>query len=329
MGCTSRSRASLTLSDVAMVAVAFTTSARAQVLYEGFDYSAGDIDGTQTGGVGFGATGWITSNISNSNSYDVFNSGLTFTGLPTAGLSVTRPSAPGGAEMHRPISALSQAALTGDNTTIWFSVLMNDREFAGRHSQGSIVLGSGPFTGPFANSSVPPVMAGGEAFGVGFDGTPGNVLEVAGLAIDDGVSTFSADKLPDPDDSSGGNTTYLIAGKIDWAPNGTDDTLRLFNIADPLAAPPADGDAFATMLADLDQSMFDTIAIGDAQIAIFDEIRFATTFEEAVGRAAPAPEAVPEPASVAIWSLLGLWLAGCGVYRARQKKYSSNGSGIS
>ena len=30
--------------------------------------------------------------------------------------------------------------------------------------------------------------------------------------------------------------------------------------------------------------------------------------------------AVPEPASVAIWSMIGLGLAGFGVYRARRKK---------
>ncbi len=284
------------------------------ILYEGFNYSPGDIDGTQTGGTGFAATGWTTSNISNSNSYDVRSPGLSFTDLPTKGSSVARPSAPGGAEMNRPISAESQAALTGDDTTIWFSVLMNDREYAGRHAQGSLVLSTDPFTGPFNNSSVPPVMAGGEGFGVGFNGTPDNVLEVAGLAIDDGVSSFSADVLPDPDPSAGGNTTYLIAGKIEWAANGSDDVLRLFNIADPLAAEPVDGDAFATMMADLDQSLFDTIAIGDAQIGTFDEIRFATSFEEVMGRAAAA--AVPEPST---FVLAALGLLGLGWYARRRR----------
>ncbi len=32
-----------------------------------------------------------------------------------------------------------------------------------------------------------------------------------------------------------------------------------------------------------------------------------------------SPQAVPEPASIAIWSLLGLGLAGFGAYRARRK----------
>jgi hypothetical protein len=42
-------------------------------------------------------------------------------------------------------------------------------------------------------------------------------------------------------------------------------TLSLYNITDPGAALPA---PFATMTADLDQSQFDTIAIGSQQIFI-------------------------------------------------------------
>ena len=56
-------RTVLTLAGVAMASLALTTtSANAGlVLYEGFDYAAGDIDGSQACGTGFSATGWTTS----------------------------------------------------------------------------------------------------------------------------------------------------------------------------------------------------------------------------------------------------------------------------
>lgn len=42
--------------------------------------------------------------------------------------------------------------------------------------------------------------------------------------------------------------------------------------------------AFATMTADLDESQFDTLALANRQISSVDEIRFALSFEETMGR---------------------------------------------
>ena len=50
--------------------------------------------------------------------------------------------------------------------------------------------------------------------------------------------------------------------------------MTVYSIADPTAALPA---PFATMTADLDQSLFDSLAIGDKQRAVVDEIRFGDT----------------------------------------------------
>ena len=89
---------------------------------------------------------------------------------------------------------------------------------------------------------------------------------------------------------------------------------------DGLAAAPTDASAFTTVTADLNQAVFNTIAIGDAQIRIFDEIRFATTFEEVVGRepAAESPAVgVPEPATIMI-AVLGL--LGIGLLRWRKRR---------
>ena len=79
-------------------------------------------------------------------------------------------------------------------------------------------------------------------------------------------------------------STFLIAGKIEWAPNGSDDTLRLFNIADAADPEPVDTNAFAVMTADIDQSQLDTIGLANRQVSSLDEIRFATTYDEVMGR---------------------------------------------
>ena len=168
------------------------------------------------------------------------------------------------------------------------------------------MLGTDPFDG-FTNK--PATMTGGEAFGLTFD----NIAQLRAITIDGGATSTTGTLATTIDE------TYLIAGKIEWEANGTDDVLRLFNITDPLAAEPLDGAAFATAMADLDQSFFDTLAIADRQIATFDEIRFATTFEGAVGRQAVS-NSVPEPASIAVWTLIGVGLAGFGCCRRRRGK---------
>lgn len=84
----------------------------------------------------------------------------------------------------------------------------------------------------------------------------------------------------------------MIVGQIDWVADGGNDTLSLYNILDVNTALPA---PFATMSADLDQSLFDTIAVGSAQVSALDEIRFGAALTD-VGL-------IPEPASLA---LLGL-----------------------
>ena len=273
------------IAAVTVLALAASANA-ALVLYEGFDYPAGDIDGSQAGGTGFSATGWTTAAFTR-NPYDVRSTGLSFTGLPTVGLSVRRPSAPDDAEMHRGISAASQAALTADNSTIWFSTLMADDRYAGRHANAALMLGSGALTGP---GGKPVTMAGGEGFGVAVNGQSDNSFRLHAIAIDGGTSSLSTEYIPTPGDQG---TTFLVAGKIDWAPNGSNDTLTLYNITDPAAPLPS---SFATVSADLDQSVFDTVAMGDRQITPFDEIRFGNTFAdvmEAGGGPPPGPSGLP------------------------------------
>jgi hypothetical protein len=273
-----------------------TSANAAPTIYEGFNYSTGDIDGTQNGGTGLTGA-WTTSGGNQANQFDVV-SGLSFSGLSTQGGAVARPDAPGGAEMHRSLSSTAQSALTGDNTTRWFSALMNNKAFAGRFANLALILGTGAVTNDAGDEPVQ--ISGGEGIGVTFEGDDGNnAIDIHGYTSDDGTTSVSSGFIADP--NGGGDTsgvTKMIAGKIEWAPNGNNDTLSLYEITDPNAGVPAT--PFATMTADLDQSQFDTLAIGTQQIGTLDEIRYGETSAD-VG-------VVPEPASLALMGLGGLML---------------------
>uniref|UniRef100_UPI003564294C sulfatase family protein n=1 Tax=Pontiella sp. TaxID=2837462 RepID=UPI003564294C len=71
-------------------------------------------------------------------------------------------------------------------------------------------------------------------------------------------------------------------GRVDWAANGANDTVTLYNVTHPTNELPA---AFSTMEADLDQSAFNVVGIGAGQTSIFDEIRFDTAFSNVISLA--------------------------------------------
>jgi hypothetical protein len=163
---------------------------------------------------------------------------------------------------------------------------MRDAHYYDNHAADAMLLATGYIDG---SGNKPVTITGGEAVGVSFKAASVNDggMDVHGIMIDGGVTSLSAGFIDDSDGSE--NITYLIVGKVTWASNGNNDTLRLFNIADPLADEPIDGAAFATMTADLDQSQFGTLALATAQKGKFDEIRFASSYYEAVGRELPPP----------------------------------------
>lgn len=264
----------------------------AAIIYEPFAYTAGTIDGTQAGGTGLSGTGWngTTTNVP----YSVLSSGLSFTGLADTGGKLQRATAPGDAMISRGITGSAQTALTANDSTIWFSVLMQNNRHSTGNAQGALVFGSGALS----SGGAKPVTAAGEGFGVMFKGygaTSGKI-DISGIAIDGGSSTVSTGFIDDTGSGSTGDT-YFIVGQIDWT-SGT-DTMNLYNVTDVDAALPT---AFATMTADLNQAAFGTLAIGGAQIGAFDEIRFGATLAD-VGVVA-----VPEPSSSALLGLGGLAL---------------------
>lgn len=274
---------------IAMITAAFSLvwvqpaiSQPYEVIYEPFDYDTGALAG-QDGGIGFEGA-WSSGG--EDNHYAVTSPGLSFGELPVAGNRVRRPSAPQGAQSSRAISATSQAALTADNTTIWFSILLGDERFSTPNENGTFALASGAFSSGGSDSGGLPNVPGGNGFGV-TTRVLSDEFRIYAYRIVDGTRERTSDYYEGSTTAGG---TYLVAGKIAWGEHHEGHTLHLFNITDPLAEePPEDEEAFAFFEADFDQSTLNTLAIGNRQISSVDEIRFATSFYGAMGREVPPP----------------------------------------
>lgn len=275
-----------------LVALALTAvSAHATlVIYEPFDYSTGALAGN--GSVMGLAGSWSSSG---SNQQSVVSPGLSFPGLSTTGNAARRTSAPGGAESSVTISASAVTSLTADGSTIYFSLLVRNDRFSVSNENLVFTIGSGALVVPGSDKQNPTII-GGEGFGIHLDGNTdgGSTIDIFGYQIDDGVASQSTGKV----DNDATVNTFMIVGRIDWVANGGNDTLTLWNVTDPTTGLP--GSSFATMSADLDQSLFDTLAIESQQVATIDEIRFGTTLAS-VG-------VVPEPSAALLGGLGALLL---------------------
>ena len=272
----------LILLFAAITTAGFIRSASASlILYEGFDYSAGTINGSQNTGTGFNGA-W---NASGSNILAVESSGLTFPGLTVTGGSVARPTPSGNSEMNRALTSGSIMNLTSG--TIYFSTLIRANNISGNANAG-LVFGT-----DLVDASQEPlgVTSGGSQEGFGFS-IENRALYAIGF--DDGASLKSSGSLSVSLNTTEATTTFMIVGQIDW---GATDNLTLYNISDVTAPLPA---SFATVSGSLDESAFDTLALGDRQISSIDEIRFGTTLA-AVG-------IIPEPSSLALLCFGGLAL---------------------
>jgi hypothetical protein len=296
---------------VAVLGVAgmMASSADAALLvYEGFDYAAGDVyngsSGTQqTGGTGLeSVTGWTTSG---SNPYDVWSTGLSFGTLSTTGKSVRRSSFSGDAKMHRELTvAVAEDVTSG--STVWFSLLMKDTSNYDHHTTGTFFLSDGPITNAGAKGTTQKLP--GDALGVTFRHAEyqGAGMDVQGIASESGTTILSTGFVDGP--TPHGNTTYLIVGRIDWA-TGSNDALTLYNLATTTTWDGTAPDAsyqFATVSADVDQSALTTLAMGEAQYTTVDEIRFGETFADVVPGL--ELELIPEPATMALLGLGGLMM---------------------
>ncbi|UCF16345.1 MAG: LamG domain-containing protein, partial [Phycisphaerales bacterium] len=312
-----RTRTVLRFAAVAMVTLFLTaTSANARIiLEEQFIYEPAMLD-TLDGGIGFDGP-WVATK-SHGRDYYVGltefadqkplndDSGLSFSTLPVAGSALSRYGSAGRAEAHRTILAASQAALTQDNTTIWFSQL-----FAGpaNNRNGVFIFG----TQSIKHTDNPyELSAAGDGFGFATASIVGGVGgngdgSINAVAFDNSITATFVKGTYTPDPTT---AVSLIVGKINWKPNGTPDEFFLFNVTD-LSTEPAESEAFASITMDFDQSAFNMIAMYDGTNSVTDEIRFGTTFADVMG--AVETSSNPSPADGAMyeatWANLS-WRAG-------------------
>ncbi|MDQ8190969.1 hypothetical protein [Roseibacillus persicicus] len=267
------------------------------VVYEGFDNNAGDPIWDLNGGSGWNGAWLGTDTDANGRGIPAVGEGLSFSRLNSSGGSYVRPQRYGVSESSRSVSEESQAALTADGSTIWFSVLMkaNPGGSTGGYaanSHAAIVFGDASLTTANPATTPPAIATGGNAVGLSFDGD-GSATSAIGIH---GV-TYTAGVLT-ADSVDGrivvGDSTVLIVGKIEWAEVGSDDVMSLYRVADAAAELP---EAFSVMAVDLDQSVFDIVAIAGGQTEIFDEIRMGSSVEDVLPLDTVTP--FPNPMSFA------------------------------
>jgi hypothetical protein len=306
-----RTTTALSLAAVAMAMLVLTTTLAdaALVVEEQFIYEPAMLD-TLNGGTGFDGP-WVATK---SHGRDYFvgltefadqkplneDSGLSFSTLRVAGSALSRFGSAGRAEAHRMISAASQAALTRDNTTIWFSQL-----FAGPAANRGAMFIFG--TQPLNHTNLHTMAAPGSGFGFSIHNPSDG--PISAVAFNNSVdATIESGVLYTPDPIT---AVSLIVGKINWKPNGTPDEYFLFNVTD-LTTEPAESEAIASITnLDFDQADFNLIALCDGTNSVTDEIRFGTSFADVMGVLKKASNPGPEDGAMleAVWITLS-WSPG-------------------
>ena len=299
----------LVFTAMAFVILAVMPANAEIVLEEQFIYEAADING-RDGGIGFDGpwnsdqshgqhykTGLVTFNVGDGTTINE-DTGLYFADLPVAGSALSRYGNAGRAQAHRIISSESQAVLTADDTTIWFGFLLS----AGKDYR-NFMFSFGTESIKHSNDTFDFAVAG-DGFGVATTDADGSGDGTINAFVFDGseVATFFSSTFKVGLQPGGThNDTVLIVGKINWKANGTPDEYFLFNVTD-LSTEPSEADAIVSITADLDQSVFDTVAIYDGSISIIDEIRFGTSFVNVVGIDDPYAPVIDAGDSWITWS---------------------------
>ncbi len=258
------------------------------VVYESFDYPSGTSI-TGNGGTGFDGSWATTRNNDNAGLFVVDTTGLTFSDgaantLPVAGKSAFRTNDTGRSEANRTLSAASRSALFADGSTMWFSVLYKKTVSAER---AGFVIGTDTFD-VVTGWELSNYASGGEGFGFGSSAD----LLVTAIGYDDAAG------LTEVDSSVEMTSVRLIAGKIVWKANGSNDELYLYNVTDLTTEPTS---PIATVTMDMDQSAFDRVSLlSNRSSATFDEIRIGKTFASVAGGSGDSETAIAMTATTAI-----------------------------
>jgi hypothetical protein len=246
------------------------------LLYEDFNYTAAANTTTQSGGTGWTGA-WGTA--AGDTSTVISGSGLTYTGLPTAG-NAASDNTFGSMGNTR---TWSGAGLFGNGSELWLSALVN-----------TSATGSDLRLFALTSSTV-------SAGGVGFS--------LAGSTIRATIngSSFSSNITG----TSG--TTMLLVARIQFSNTVGADSVTAWLNPTIGATPPTGGSSISGDIS----STFTTTPIlgfrgGGSWMGIVDELRLGTTYGDVVGAA------VPEPSTFSLFALAGVGLAFCSRVR-RQK----------
>lgn len=291
------------LAAAAAAAFVANSASAGLVIYEPFDYAATNPvnngaslgDGNQAGGLGLGM--WTQAN-TGTNEIDVADGGLSFTDsgsnvLPVAGNAWERAVRQGQAATSSPVAAGAISALTADNTTMWMTFLYQDRGFSGPD------FGIGLQSENMIGNDNQTLAAAGVGVGFGINSTSGPARAISALYYDNSTDFTRVTEATATFDGPGASGVLLLAMKVEWNPDGTDDVISVYNVTD-ITTTPTTPLAVATVdLSAAEQASLDVLNISETQVANVDEVRFGTTFASVV----------PEPGSIALLGLGGLLIA--------------------
>lgn len=256
------------------------------VAYEGFDYSAGDLN-TRNGGSGWGGA-W-SANVS----ADVVSSDLTYGNLDTTGGSV---AVTGGANHFGGARAIDliTPGLLANGTELWFSMMMGYNA-AGNRSNSQLTLVLGDESMKTANGTImynfPTVGATGLGVTLGRFGTNGKIVATQiGDTTNDNNSfgTGQATTVLEPTLTT--NVDYrFVVGRITWG--AIEDMIDIFLPGTDLAL----GSVHSTLTVNVNQSGYDTVSWRRGDGVVLDEIRFGSSY------AAVSP--IPEPRAALLGGL--------------------------
>lgn len=279
------------------------------LIYEPFDYAAtsgvnnGSFfgDGNQSGALGLGT--WVQTN-SGSNELDVETPGLTFTDnfgytLPVAGNTLEREVRVGQAVANAPLTGSALGGVGADGTTLWMSLLYQDRGFSG--PDFGIALTSEQMLFGDAQALANP----GVGVGIGINGVGGPARAIGSIVYENATSlSFTPEATASMDGPGASNIRFLVM-QVNWNPDGIDDEVYIYDLTEEsLLSVPLPGSAIASYTMNFsaaEQASIDNLAISESQISYIDEVRVATTYAEVIG--------IPEPSSLALLGLSGLLVA--------------------
>ncbi len=282
----------------ALAGIAFASSASGAILvYEGFQYSdVGDpldaVTTVDTDAIGLSGS-WSDAGDDDGNEMFLKSGSLSFSDISTNGNHIGFSSNSDSDIMVRDMSS------TGFSGSIYFSFLFQklQNNFGADHEGFAVMNGDLP-AARWDNNN------GGAVGRHGFAVAAVNNSNLNAILYDGttGSRIVSTSTIPITVGSSG--NINLIVGEISFnTGTGGADVFKLYNATDDGSLDAGDLTLIDTIEADMDESLLTTLNLTRQVNINYDEVRIATTLDEALGLGV-----VPEPSTTALLGLGGLAL---------------------